>query len=224
MKKISLRQKVYTHLKQEILSGKYPEGSRLTENEIADNLAVSRTPVREALQKLSQEKLVIPLPKAGYLIQELSDNEIKDIIQTRMQIEQLACIQACKKITAEEIKALDDNLELAKAAIRSKNHLQAAELDVDFHQIIYRAARSKTLFRICKNLSDLTMRFRYQLHTKDALCSESLKHHINIYQALLSKDQQKISTAVEHHFLTAAGYVVDMMPKQRSDAFNEDMF
>lgn len=223
-KKISLRQKVYTSLKLDIISGKFKGGTRLTENFIADSLNVSRTPVREALQKLTQEKLLTAIPKAGYLIEDLSDSDIRDLFENRMAIELIAFQKAANQISLEELKTLDDNLEKTKTAIKSKENFTITELDIEFHEIIYKAARSKTLFRVCKNLSDLTIKYRHRLNLDAHLANESMKHHVMIYQAILSKDNANISQVLSVHAQQANAHLADVMKKLRSDAFEQDDF
>ncbi len=223
-KKASLRQKVYTSLRFDIVSGKLPGGTRITENFIADALKVSRTPVREALQKLAQEKLILSIPKAGYLIEDLSDNDIQDLFTTRMEIEQIAFHKAIDYITLDELKNLDNNLEATKAAIKSGEDFKITELDIEFHAIIYRAARSKALFRVCKNLSDLTTKYRHGLNLVKSLPTEMLQHHIQIYQAVLAKDTDKISQALVLHTRHAQSHVVSVMRKLRSDSFSHEDF
>lgn len=120
MKKDSLKIKVYKSLRLDIVSGKLAGGTRITETAIAQEINVSRTPVREALQKLAQEKFLRAIPKAGYIVEDLSDNEIQDLFTTRMEIEQIAIQKAMQYITVEELKLLDDNLELTKTCVKEK--------------------------------------------------------------------------------------------------------
>ena len=224
MKTASLKIKVYKSLRLDIVSGKLPGGTRITETAVADSLNVSRTPVREALQKLSQERLLISIPKAGYMVEDLSDNEIQDLFTTRMEIEQIAIQKAIKYITVEELKNLDDNLELTKAAIKSGEDFKITELDIEFHSIIYKAARSKSLFRVCKNLSDLTIKYRHGLNLVPNLWNELLQQHIRIYQALISKNGEKTAQAVAVHARHAKSHLMDVMKKVRSDTFSQEDF
>jgi DNA-binding GntR family transcriptional regulator len=224
MKKESLKLKVYKSLRLDIVSGKLPGGSRITETAVADLLNVSRTPVREALQKLSQEKFLISIPKAGYMVEDLSDNEIQDLFTTRMEIEQIAIQKALQHITVEELKNLDDNLELTKVSIKSGEGFKITELDIEFHSIIYKATRSKSLFRVCKNLSDLTIKYRHGLNLVPSLWNELLLQHIKIYQSLISKDKKKTVQAVELHARHAKSHLMEVMKKVRSDAFSLEDF
>ncbi|MFH2058662.1 MAG: GntR family transcriptional regulator [Pseudomonadota bacterium] len=224
MRTESLRTKVYTALRQDIVSGKIPGGTRITEVSIADSLKVSRTPVREALQKLSQERLLISIPKAGYMVEDLSDDDIQDLFSTRMEIEQIAIKKAIKYISAEELKALDDNLEKTKTAIKSKKDLTLTELDVEFHSIIYTAARSRSLFRVCKNLGDLTLKYRHGLNLSPSLRNQLLQNHIQIYQAMISKDISIAVQAMENHGKRAKEHLLVVMKKIRSDSFSLEKY
>jgi len=222
MKAKSLKIKVYKSLRLDIVSGKLPGGTRITETAVADSLNVSRTPVREALQKLSQEKLLILIPKAGYMVEDLSDNEIQDLFTTRMEVEQIAIQKAIKYITVEELKILDDNLEQTKISIKAGEDFKITELDIQFHSIIYKAARSKALFRICKNLSDLTIKYRHGLNLVPNLWNELLQQHIRIYQALISKDREMATQTIALHAQRAKSHLMDVMKKVRSDTFSQE--
>lgn len=222
MTKNSLKTQVYKSLRLDIVSGKIKGGTRITETAIAQELNVSRTPVREALQKLASEKFLKAIPKAGYLVEDLSDNEIADLFTTRMEIEQIAIEKAIENITVDELKALDDNLEQTKACIKAGSQFKVTELDIDFHTIIYKAARSQSLFRVCKNLSDLTIRYRHGLNLIPNLWVELLQQHIKIYQALLSKNSEKTKAALALHADLEKSSLMDLMKKVRSDAFTEE--
>jgi DNA-binding GntR family transcriptional regulator len=220
MKTQSLKTKVYKALRQDIVSGKIPGGTRITEVAAAESLKVSRTPVREALQKLSQERLLIAIPKAGYLVEDLSDDDIQDLFTTRMDIEQIALSKAVDYITVAELKALDDNLEKTKAAIKDQKDMVLTELDLAFHSIFYTAARSRSLFRVCKNLGDMTLKYRHGINLTPPFRSQMLKQHLEIYQALISKDKTQASNALARHCEQAKSHLQVVMKKIRSDSFN----
>ncbi len=222
MRKASLKIKVYKALRLDIVSGKLSGGTRITESSIADTLNVSRTPVREALQLLTQERFLIAIPKAGYIVEDLSDNDIQDLFTTRMEIEQIAIQKTIENITVEELKSLDDNLEQTKISIKNGDSFNITELDIAFHSILYKAARSKSLFRICKNLSDLTIKYRHGLNLVPSLWDELLQNHIKIYQALICKDKEKTVQALKLHAQQAKHHLVEIMKKIRSDAFSQE--
>ncbi len=224
MKKRSLNVRVYESLRQDIVSGKIPSGTRITEVAVSQSLNVSRTPVREALQKLVQQRFLIAIPKAGYMVEDLSDNDILDLFTTRMDIEQIAIKKAIQFITVQELKAMDDNLEQTKAAIKSKDDSVITRLDLKFHSIFYTATRSRSLFRVCRDFGDLTLKYRHRLNLVPSLQTQMRQDHIEIYQAIISKDQKRAAFAMENHGKKAMSHLLEAMKKIRSDQFGNEMF
>ncbi len=222
MDKTPLKDIAYQSLRNEILSGKIPGGAHITESSIANRLNMSRTPVREALQRLTQEKLITALPRAGYIIEDMSNEDIQDIFSARFEIEALVIRKAVQFISGEELKMLETNIDNAKACIKTGELEKMTQLDLEFHSIIYQAARSKTFYRICRNLGDLTMKYRHGLNLVRDLWNEAIENHTTIYQALLSKDEEKAVEAINRHGEQAKLQLLDIMRKVRSEAFFKD--
>lgn len=219
MEKKPLKDEVYKALRHDILTGKMPGGTHTTESGIAKRLNVSRTPVKEALQRLTQERLITSLPRAGYIIETLSDEDIQDLFTARFEIEALAVKKAVRFITVDELKMLEDNIDMTKACIKSGELQKMTELDLEFHTVLYKASRSKTFYRICKNLGDLTMKYRHGLNLVRDLWKEAIENHTIIYQALLAKDEEKAVQAITVHGEQAKAQLLDIMKKVRSDSF-----
>ncbi len=222
MEKKSLKDKVYKTLRYDILTGKIPGGTHTTESNIAKDLNVSRTPVREALQRLTQERLITSLPRAGYIIESMSDEDIQDLFTARFEIEALAIRKAVRFITVDELKLLEDNIARAKTYTKSGELHKMTELDLEFHTILYKASRSKTFFRICKNLGELTMKYRHGLNLVRGLWEEAIENHTTIYRALLLQDQDKAVKAIAIHGEQTKAQLLDIMKKVRSDSFFQD--
>lgn len=212
----------YQILRNEILSGKIPGGSHITESSISKRLNVSRTPVREALQRLTQERLITALPRAGYIIADLSNEDIQDIFSARFEIEALVIKKAARHITDTELKMLKDNIETARQHILNGELEQVTLLDLEFHTIIYKAARSKAFYRICKNLGELTMKYRHGLNLDKNLWNEAIKNHETILAALASQDADKAFQAIMAHGDQAMEQLLDMMKRVRSESFFDD--
>ncbi len=156
----SLTSRVYKDLRADILTGRIKGGTRLVESNLAADMQVSRTPIREALHKLALEGLLYSIPRAGYIVEEMSDSDIQDLFTTRITIEQIAARLAVGKILENELKQLEDNLKRTDEVLRLGLTGKMTDLDMEFHGIIYRATRSKTLFQICQTLSEHTLRYR----------------------------------------------------------------
>ena len=222
METIPLKEKVYKTLRYDILTGKILGGAHITESSIAKQLDVSRTPVREALQRLTQEKLITSLPKAGYIIEDMSNDDIQDIFSARFDIEALVTRKATQYITDSELKMMGENIKMAKACITANDLRKMTDLDIEFHSIIYRASRSKTFYRICKNLSDLTMKYRHALNLRADIWNAAIENHMAIYEALLAKDKNRAAKAVLLHAEQVKSQLLTIMKKIRSDSFFRD--
>jgi DNA-binding GntR family transcriptional regulator len=217
-----LKDIVYKSLRYDILTGKILGGTHITESSIAKRLDVSRTPVREALQRLTQEKLVISLPRAGYIVEDMSDEDIQDLFSARFEIESLVIKRAVKYITDNELSMMKQNIDIAKACIQSGELQKMTELDLEFHAMIYKASRSKTLFRICQNLGELTMKYRHGLNLVRDLWEKIIENHTSIYEALAAKNEDKAVKTIVSHGEQARYQLLDIMKKVRSDSFFMD--
>jgi DNA-binding GntR family transcriptional regulator len=170
---------------------------------------VSRTPVREALHKLALEGFLYSIPRAGYIVEETSETDIKDLFTTRTAIEKIAVKWAIEKITPEELERLEMNLQKTDDVLKSGGTELMMDLDAEFHQIIYQAARSKTLYKISQTLSELAERAK--------------QGHMKIFQAIQAKDSTKAEEMVEDHLDTVTSDILNQLEKMRQEAFVGDL-
>ena len=180
----SLTQRVYKSLRSAIITGKITGGTRLVESNLAADMQVSRTPVREALHKLALEGLLYSIPRAGYIVEEMSDDDVQDLFTTRMAIEQLAARQALEKITAAEFDRLELNLKQTDEALAMGRTDKMTNLDMEFHGILYKATRSKTLYQICRTLSDHSLKYRMALIHLPQIAKKTRDGHYQIFEAM----------------------------------------
>jgi DNA-binding GntR family transcriptional regulator len=215
----TLTNKVHKKLRSDIITGKIPEGSRLVEGTIAGEMKVSRTPVREALQKLTSEGLLFPIPRAGYIVEETSENDIYDLFDIRMSIEQLAAKRAIGRITSDEIESLKRNLKKTDEILNNSQTEKMIELDIEFHHIIYKASRSRKLYQICISLSENTLKYRNAcIHVPDIAQRAADGHH-KIYEAIRLKDQQMLDKSIEHHTMHATKDIITFVRRAKQESF-----
>ena len=148
----SLEAKVYSELQDAILMGRFKKGEALTELALSEKLGVSRTPVRGALSRLSEEGLVELIPNRGAVVIGITREDLVDIYRIRMRLEGLASAMAAEKITNQEKKELIETAELSEFYIKKNDGEHIKELDTQFHQTIYKACGSRMLEKV---LSDL---------------------------------------------------------------------
>ena len=104
---LPLRDVVFNTLRQAILRGEFKPGERLMEIQLANKLGVSRTPIREAIRKLELEGLVIMIPRKGAEVADITEKSLRDVLEVRKALEELAVQLACEKITQEELEELE---------------------------------------------------------------------------------------------------------------------
>lgn len=170
---LPLRDVVFNTLRQAILKGELEPGERLMEIQLADRLGVSRTPIREAIRKLELEGLVVMIPRKGAEVARITEKDLKDVLEVRCALEELAVELACEKITASEIEELRKNVKEFKKAIHGKDVTALAEKDVAFHDIIFGATGNERLIQILNNLREQMYRYRVE-YLKDAQTHEKL--------------------------------------------------
>ena len=134
---LPLRDVVFKTLRQAILKGELAPGERLLEVQLADKLGVSRTPVREAIHKLSQEGLVVLIPRKGAEVASISEKSLRDVLEVRLALETLAVRLACERITEENLAILQQEFDAFRKAVERDALLDITQRDEAFHDAIY---------------------------------------------------------------------------------------
>ena len=192
--KQSLTTKVYNHIRNGILDGSYKDGDFLVETRLAEELEVSRTPIREALKQLELEGLVVSIPNRGSMVQAISENDIDDIFTIR---------QILEGITQEQMDSLTEKLELMEFYTKKGDANQLTRLDNEFHDIIYKASDSRMLKHILGSLHQNIRRARTSNLNLPARSNESLEEHRAIFAAMEAKDALAAKKAMEEHIKNA---------------------
>jgi DNA-binding GntR family transcriptional regulator len=215
----SLTERVYRKLRNAIITGEIKGGTRLVESALAERMKVSRTPVREALNALSLEGLLYSIPRAGYIVEEMSDYDVKDLFTTRLAIEQIATCQAMGRISSEELKLLLQNIHQTDTVIKAGLTHKVSDLDIEFHGIIYKATRSRALLQICQTLSDHTLKYRIALIHLPEMSQKTRDGHLSIYEAMLSGEPSSVNEAVQSHLQLAQEDIMALLERRRQEAF-----
>ena len=155
-----LREVVCETLRQAIRDGVFKPGERLMEVPLAEELGVSRTPVREAIRKLELEGFVVMIPHRGTYVADISLKDVTQVFEIRSALEELAAQLAAERITPDEIEFLERMLVEIGTFMEEKNMDKVVEADINFHEVLYKASRNERLVEIIHNLREQTLRFR----------------------------------------------------------------
>ena len=143
-----LREVVYETLREAIKTGGLTPGERLMEIQLAEELGVSRTPVREAIRKLELERFVVMIPRRGTYVANLSLKDINEVFEIRAALDGLAAGLAAERITEEELEQLERLLVEISEHIDHHDNEKIVATDEAFHDILYRASRNERLVGI----------------------------------------------------------------------------
>ena len=206
-----LREVVCETLREAIRSGVLKPGERLMEIQLADELGVSRTPVREAMRKLELEGYVIMLPRRGTYVANISIRDINEVFEIRTTLDALASGLAAERITEEELEQLERLLVSIGENIETRNMKKVVEDDMEFHDILYKASRNQRLVGIISNLREQMTRFRSMTMSYPGRLKKTLEEHSRLVEAIAQRDvelAQKL--AVEHMENSEQTLLIDM--------------
>lgn len=203
-----LREKVYERLKRQLLTGRIKPGMRMMEIELAKDLGVSRTPVREAIRQLEKEGLVRITPGRGTYASEVSVEDIINTLTVREDLDALAAELAAEHMNqAEEKKLLELTDKYAKA-IKKGDMDTMIHADEAFHRRIAKISGNKTLAALAKTVQDKVQRFRY-LYYEDLKNYQNMPaEHREIIDALMSGDKKIARRVTDAHVKRLRDFVI----------------
>ena len=197
---LPLREEVFNTLREKILKGVYKPGERLMEIHLADQLGVSRTPIREAIRMLELEGLVKMVPRKGAQVAKISKEDLQDVLEVRKALDTLSVKLACERITEDEIKLLNNAEREFEKALASKDVREIAEADVAFHDVIHSATKNGRLKSMISNLAERIYRYRFEYIKQQSDGGKTLMlEHREIMRCIESRDVESAVKATEIH-------------------------
>jgi DNA-binding GntR family transcriptional regulator len=196
---ISLKDKAYNAIKSAILSLKLKPGDPLVESDLAQQLGISKTPVRDALLELEREGFVTKILFKGTYVTEVTLKDVREIFQLRAVLEGLAARLAAPLFSAEELKEIERILAAAEAALAEGNLALCSEQGKKLHDAIIDKADNQRLTLIIRNLDDHVQRFRLLSDQISGRLNKSVKEHRRVLGALRQRDPAAAEQAMHNH-------------------------
>ena len=206
-KSTSLADQVFDKLENDIIQGVYPKGEILTELKLVEQLGVSRTPIRDALRRLEQERLIADTGK-GSLVLGITDDDLLDIMNIRERIEGLVVYYAALNITPEgaaELKHLTD-LQDFYYSKHDAEHLR--QVDDEFHDAICRLSNRTVISDTLTPLHRKTRRYRRIAMEDWDRTTQTTKEHYAIYQAIVAGDAELAKKLMKEHIIHAKEHMI----------------
>lgn len=183
-----LSDSVYLKLKERIVNGTYEEGFRLVETKLCEEFGVSRTPVREAISQLELDGLAKTLPNRETVVVAITQKDIEDIYALRMRLEGLAARLAAENMTSEDMKELEEIMDLEEYHTARKHGDKILHIDSKFHDCIYRGSKSKILLQTLTMFHDHIKHARNSSLAVEGRAEEALEEHEAIFHAIRQRN------------------------------------
>ena len=214
-----LRELVLDAIRGAIMNGTLQPRERLMEIQMAEELGVSRTPIREALRKLELEGFIVMVPRKGAYVSDLSFKDIADVFEIRAALEGLAAGLAAERITEEELERMERLLVEKQEAITQDDIGKLVEVDTKFHELMYQASRNVRLGSIISNLREQIQRFRLTSLSYPGRNKLSLEEHKKIVEAIQARDYQLSRQLATEHIENAENVLIECI---KLDASKKD--
>jgi DNA-binding GntR family transcriptional regulator len=216
-KKRLLREQVYTSIKNAIISGEFEPNRRLIEEKLAEDMKTSRTPVREAIQKLEKEGLIYRLPRGGFAVKSVTEEEVEEIFGLRGILEGYAGFLATERIEQEELRSLDDIIGKEEECLQNMNVEDFIRLDGEFHDVLYRAAKNNRLYTLLNDLRDYMYRYRVIILRYQRKYHLAVQDHKEMVVSMRAKNARQVEKLVRKH-MTRGKDLIKKKIKQGQEA------
>ena len=208
LKSISLADQVFEKLENDIIAGVYPRGEVLTELKLVEQLNVSRTPIREALRRLEQERLIRDSGK-GSVVLGITLEDLEDIMDIRLRCEGLAAYYAAKNHSDEEARRLRRLAELQDFYFEKGDYEHLREIDDEFHESIFEMSHRTVLLDTLRPLHRKTQRYRRNSYSIPTRRSKSINEHKAICDAICAGDAELSEKLVCQHIENAKNTMIE---------------
>jgi DNA-binding GntR family transcriptional regulator len=198
-KKRLLREHVYVSIKGAIIGGEFEPGRRLIEEKLAEDMKTSRTPVREAIQKLEKEGLIYRLPRGGFAVKGVTEEEVEEVFGLRGILEGYAGFLATARMDEAELRSLEEIIALEEACLQDMNVEEFIRLDGEFHDVLYKAAKNNRLYNLLHDLRDYMYRYRVIILRYQRKPQFAVQDHKEMVASIRNKNAKQVEKLVRKH-------------------------
>ncbi|MGE3269622.1 MAG: GntR family transcriptional regulator [Chloroflexota bacterium] len=214
----ALSRRIVDQLKRVIIAGELRPGDRVLETELAEQLGVSRGPVREAFRQLEQEGLLVSYPHRGTFVATVPEDEIEEVYALRAHLEAYAARRVVVEHRDEALAALGELFEQMLVAAQEKDLAGLADIDLQFHDTLLELSGYQGLHRIWRSMDGLVRARTYAtlaLPGRDELIDYTAGSHRPIVEAIRSGDPDAVDAAVKHHIHEVPSLMAGHLPPSK---------
>jgi DNA-binding GntR family transcriptional regulator len=193
------KERAYKEIKHVILNGYISSDEIFTEVKLAELLNTSRTPVREALQELIKEGLIVSIPRKGMIVRKVSESEMEQIFLLRTTIETNVIEKLSGSITVEQLKQLKHICKQQEEAMLNNDDIAFIKLDQTFHLVLTKFANYELIEQVLLNLHNLSQLIGLRAIKKSDRMKEVLDEHLSIISSIEQRDSVQSVVAMTNH-------------------------
>jgi DNA-binding GntR family transcriptional regulator len=195
----SLATMIFDKIREDIINSKYQNGEKIVEAKLAEELGVSRTPVREALKQLELDGLVESMPNRGVVVKGVTKQDIEDIYAIRYAIEAIAVKWSIERMDESDLEKLKEIYELMEFYSFKKDVEKVFELNTKFHETIYNSTKSRYLEHVLRDFQLFIKSTRSKSLHCEGRVQTALEEHKRILDAIQEKDVDKAVESIQIH-------------------------
>ena len=214
-------ERVYQALKHRILAGMVEPGTRLVELQLATEFAVSRTPVREALKRLTAEGLIRVDPVRGIVVSDVDARELEEIFVIREVLDGLAARLAAGRVSSTDLTKLHLLMDMMRDAVKSGHWEGMVQANIKFHDVLHQAAGNERLRHLTRNLLDFVRRFSTEAFASQERAAQVLAEHEEIIRAMEARDPDLAEKVAKRHVESAREFMAGRYLSQPMSGGNE---
>ncbi len=205
----------YSNLREAILNGQLPPGTKLVEQAISTQMAISKTPVREAIRELAQEGLILFKARRGISVIDFTEKDINELVTLRASLEVLGVRLAHGNLTENDFVTLNSILDKIVASEKSYNYAELSDLDIEFHLFIIQKSDNQRLVKAWKDIaSQMHVLFR-MIHYFEFSDTYMSMMHRELIEALASGEQEKYEKAFRSHILLSEENILSVFREKK---------
>ncbi len=204
----SLKEKAYAEIRRRILNGELSAEAPLSEYQLAAELGLSRTPVREAVKRLESEGLLQSIPNRGTFVAELTARDISEIYQVREQLEGFAARITAERMPEEGMKRLEEEINLLNTLASEGQLVEVVDSDIRLHKLILASTQNSRLIELLGTLDDQMHRVRARFPQSSEWLETTLAEHANIVKAIKARNGDEAERAMKTHLRSAREHAV----------------
>ena len=204
----SLKEKAYAEIRRRILNGELSAEAPLSEYQLAAELGLSRTPVREAVKRLESEGLLQSIPNRGTFVAELTARDISEIYQVREQLEGFAARITAERMPEEGMKRLEEEINLLNTLASEGQLVEVVASDIRLHKLILASTQNSRLIELLGTLDDQMHRVRALFPQSSEWLETTLAEHANIVKAIKARNGDEAERAMKTHLRSAREHAV----------------